>query len=178
MQSRCQLLRSLRLFAVAILVAVVTSCGSSQTSGASLSGVTQSPADTSSAISPSFPPKTLKSFLAFAATGDASQVTQVGSATDGLSTCPQPALYVTVSSGLSGRTLEADLSAFFVQKGLTNYQCGAVVFAYHSESDYQANRDEGFTAGRVVTTAYGSQLSLEVDTGGATSEQSEFDFNF
>jgi hypothetical protein len=120
----------------------------------------------------------LAAFLAFAATGDASQVTQVASSTDGLATCPQPSVYVIVNSGLSDRTLAADLSAFFVQEGFTNNQCGAVGFAYHSQSDYQANKNDGFTAGRVVTTAYGSQLNLEVDTGAVTAEQSEFDFNF
>lgn len=162
---------------IAILVGAVAGCSSSSTAGASLTGGTASPA-ASSATRSSFPPNTLAAFRAFAATGDASQVTQVASVTDGLPTCPQPALYVTVSSGLSGRALEADLSAFFAQKGLLNNRCGAVVFAYHSESDYRANRDNGFTAGRVIITASGSQLNLEVDAGSATSEQSEFEFNF
>jgi len=163
---------------IAILTAAVAGCGSDSISGPSLLPVASSPAAASSIAKSSFPPKTLAAFLAFAATGDASQVTQVASTTVGLATCPQPSVDVIVSSGLSDRMLAADLSAFFVQEGFTNNQCGAVVFAYHSESDYQANQNNGFTAGRVITTANGSQLNLEVDTGAATAEQSEFDFNF
>jgi hypothetical protein len=130
---------------------------------------------------PSFPPTTLAGFRAFAATGDASQVHQVATSSEGLPSCPEPNSYVTVSPALTGKALEADLSAFFVQSGFLSSQCQAFVFAYHSMSDYQANKDNGFTAGRVaLTTNSGSspQFNLEVDTGSATSEQTEFDFNF
>lgn len=129
---------------------------------------------------PGFPPTTLAGFQSFAATGDASQVHQVASGSEGLPSCPEPNFDVTVSPSLTGRALEADLSAFFVQQGVLSSQCQAFVFAYHSESDYQAHKDDGFTAGRVAltTTGTGSQMNIEVDTGSATNTQAEFDFNF
>lgn len=132
------------------------------------------------AIGASFPPKTVAEFRAFAATGDASQVHEVGTASEGSPSCPTPNIYVTVSPALTGRTLEADLSAFFLQNGLLASQCQAFVFAYHSQSDYLANRNDGFTAGRVaVTNNYGSpKWNLEVDTGSAWSRQTQFDFNY
>jgi hypothetical protein len=132
------------------------------------------------AIGASFPPKTVAEFRAFAATGDASQVHEVGTASEGSPSCPTPNIYVTVSPTLTGRTLEADISAFFLQNGLLASQCQAFVFAYHSRSDYLANRNDGFTAGRVaVTNNYGSpQWNLEVDTGSAWSQQTQFDFNY
>jgi hypothetical protein len=146
---------------------------------------TPRPVSTTSASStttrkPSFPPKTLAAFRAFAATGDASEVHQVGSSTDGLPSCPEPSIYVTVSPGLTVRELEADLSAFFVQSGLLNSQCQAFVFAYHSRSDYQANVNNGYTAGRVALTTNGGPglpYNLEVDAGGVYFP-AEFDFNF
>ena len=82
---------------------------------------------------------------------------------------------------LTGKALEADLSAFFVENGLLGNQCGAAVFAYHSMSDYQANNDNGFTAGRVIlsnNSGSSPQFNLEVDTGAATDEQATFNFNF
>jgi len=123
----------------------------------------------------------LAAFRAFAATGDASQVQQVATASDGLPSCPQPSISVTVSPALTGKALEADLSSFFVQNGLLGNQCGAVVFAYHSMSDYQANKNNFFTAGRVIlsnNSGSSPQFNLEVDTGSATNEATEFDFNF
>jgi hypothetical protein len=67
---------------------------------------------------------------------------------------------------LSGRTLQADLSAFFVQNGLLASQCQAFVFAYDRRSAYLANRNDGYTAGRVaLTNNSGSERNLEVDTG-------------
>jgi hypothetical protein len=72
---------------------------------------------------------------------------------------------------VTGRALEADLSAYFVQNGLLSNQCGAVVFAYHSMNDYQANKNNGFTAGRVIlsnNSGSSPQFNLEVDTGSAT----------
>jgi hypothetical protein len=129
---------------------------------------------------PHFPPETLAAFRAFASTGDASEVHQVGAGSEGLPSCPVPNIYVTVNRALTGKTLEADLSAFFVQSGLINTRCQAFLFAYHSQSDYQANRNNGYTAGRVALTdtGSGSQQNLEVDTGAATSTQTQFDFNF
>lgn len=143
------------------------------------------------AVSPSttrhkdrFPPTTLAAFRAFAATGDASQVHQVGAGSEGLPSCPEPNIYVTVNGGLSPKTLEADLSAFFVQSGLINSPCQAFLFAYHSHSDYQAHLGDGYTVGRLALTNTGSgaQRNLEVDVGAVTSEaynmQTQFDFNF
>jgi hypothetical protein len=69
-----------------------------------------------------------------------------------------------------------------VQSGLLNSQCQAFVFAYHSKADYQANQNNGYTAGRVAltNTGSGSGRNLEVDTGSVVSitEQTAFDFNF
>jgi hypothetical protein len=130
---------------------------------------------------PSFPPKTLAAFRAFAATGNASKVHEVASVGEGLPSCPQPTRYVTVSPAVTGRALEADLSAYYVQNGLLSNQCGAAVFAYHSMSDYQANKDNGFTAGRVIlskNSGSSPQFNLEVDTGSATNTLATFNFNF
>jgi hypothetical protein len=128
---------------------------------------------------PSFPPKTPADFRAFAATGNAGQVHQIGTGTEGLPSCPAPNIYVTVSLRLRGRKLEADLSAFFLQKGLMGSQCQAFVFAFHSRSDYRAHQNDGYTAGRVaLTNSAGSQHNLEVDAGGVTSMLSNPQFNF
>jgi hypothetical protein len=118
----------------------------------------------------------LAGFRAFAATGDATQVTEVDSNNEGLPSCPQPNLYVTVSSGLTPREVEADLAAFFVQNGLLGNQCGAFVFAFHSEADYHAHQNDGYTVGRVALDTNGgtsSQGNLEVDAGDET-----FNFNY
>lgn len=146
---------------------------------------TEAAANPAVAHKPSFPPKTLADFRAFAATGDPSQVQQIATSTEGLPSCPEPNIYVTVSPGLTGKALEADLAAFFVQSGLLGNQCQAFVFAYHSESDYQANQGDGFTAGRVALTSNsgsGPQHNLEVDAGEETSEannvQAQFNFDF
>lgn len=131
---------------------------------------------------PSFPPTTLAAFRAFASTGDASQVHQVGTSSEGLPSCPEPNIYVTINPALNGKALEADLSAFFVQKGLINNSCQAFLFAYHT--DYQAHLHNGYTVGRVAltNTGPGSQRNLEVDVGEVTSDsynvQAQFEFNF
>jgi hypothetical protein len=141
-------------------------------------------AASSVAQKPVFPPKTMADFRAFAATGDASQVHQLVTITQGSGSCPSRNVYVMVSRKLVGRALEADLSAFFVQAGLVGGQCQAFIFAYHSRSDYRSHLNDGFTAGRVALTnsGSGSQRNLEVDTGEVTAEnydqQSEFDFSF
>lgn len=128
-----------------------------------------------------FPPRTLAQFRAFAATGNASQVHQVATNNEGLPSCPQPNIDVTVSRRLAVRMLEADLSAFFVQSGLISNSCGAVVFAFHSLHDYRANMDNGYTVGRVIiTTNTGSsqQRNLEVDVGDVYNSPVEFAFNY
>ena len=150
---------------------------------ASTTAATVAASSPKSAYRPRFPPKTLASFRAFAATGDASQVHQVSTSNEGLPSCPEPNIYVTINPALTGQTLEADLSAFFVQSGLINSQCQEFVFAYDSENDYQAHQTDGYTAGRVALTAgSGSQRNLEVDVGDVTSEvnnlQAQFSFNF
>jgi len=122
----------------------------------------------------------LADFRVFAATGDASDVHQVGTSSDGLPSCPEPSIYVTVSPALTVRELEADLSAFFVQSGLVNSRCQAFVFAYHSLNDYKANVNNGYTAGRVAltNTGPGLQRNLEVDAGDVLDFPAQFDFNF
>ena len=50
-----------------------------------------------------FPPRTLAQFRAFAATGNASQVHQVATNNEGLPSCPQPNIDVTVSRRLAVR---------------------------------------------------------------------------
>lgn len=137
-------------------------------------------ASSTTARKASFPPKTLADFRVFAATGDASEVHQVGTATDGLPSCPEPSIYVTVSPALTARELEADLSAFFVRSGLINSRCQAFVFAYHSRNDYKANMNNGYTAGRVAltNTGPGLQRNLEVDAGDVYDFPAQFDFNF
>jgi hypothetical protein len=138
-------------------------------------------ASSTTARKPSFPPRTLAAFRAFADSGDASEVHQVGSSTEGLPSCPVPNIYVTVSPGLTTRELEADLSAFFAQSGLLNNQCQAFVFAFHSRSDYQANSNNGYTAGRVALTmnsGSGPQHNLEVDAGDVYDFPAQFDLNF
>lgn len=164
----------------------VSAPGATATARATLrpASTTSAPVAAASAATsrrPSFPPETLAAFRAFAATGDASEVHQVGTSTEGLPSCPEPNIYVTVSPALTVRELEADLSAFFVQRGLLNSQCQAFVFAFHSRSDYQANINNGYTAGRVaLTTNSGPDLkrNLEVDAGDVYDFPAQFDFNF
>jgi len=154
-------------FAVVALLAMVTGCSS----GSARAGTKVS-----------FPPKSLAAFQAFAATGNAGKVHPVGTNSAGRRSCPDTTIYVTVSPALSGRTLEADLSAFFVHSGLVNNECPASVYAYYSKSEYEADHDGGYTAGSVVLTASTSQSNLEVTTGdvtsGADSVKSQFNFNF
>lgn len=106
----------------------------------------------------------------------------VGTNSTGQKSCPDTTIYVTVSPGLSGRALEADLSAFFEHSGLISNPCPASVYAYYSKSQYQADSDSGYTAGSLVLTASGAQSNLEVETGDVTSDTdkvtSRFNFNF
>ncbi len=176
----------------AVLAMVLAGCASSAAPAAAPSSASSSapssaaPAITASPVAtaskPSFPPKTLAAFRAFAATGDASEVTQVGFVSNGLPSCPEPTYYVTIPSSLGVRAVEADLSAFFVQKnGFASNACGgAVVFAYHSLSDYNPNKGNGFTAGRVIVTTNspGPPYNLEVDAGADLSPTGWFSFNF
>jgi hypothetical protein len=166
-----------------VLISVIASVASSH------NGVTKAPAPHASATtapaaatSPAFPPASLAAFKAFAATGDASEITQVGFVSNGLPSCPEPTYYVTIPSSLGVRAVEADLSAFFVQKnGFASNACGgAVVFAYHSLSDYNANKSNVFTAGRVIVTknSPGPPYNLEVDAGADLSPTGSFSFNF
>jgi hypothetical protein len=166
-----------------VLIIVIASVASSR------NGVTKAPAPHASATTapaaattPAFPPASLAAFKAFAATGDASEITQVGFVSNGLPSCPEPTYYVTIPSSLGVRAVEADLSAFFVQKnGFASNACGgAVVFAYHSLSDYNANKGNVFTAGRVIVTknSPGPPYNLEVDAGADLSPTGSFSFNF
>jgi hypothetical protein len=160
------LLTGMTLVVVA-LVAVVTGCGSGSAK-----------ADTTF----SFPPASLAAFRAFAATGEEGTVHPVGTSSEGQRSCPDTTIYVTVSPALSGRPLEADLSAFFVHSGLINDQCPASVYAYYSRSEYQADSYGGYTAGSVALTMSEGQSNLAVDTGDVTpgtyNIKSQFNFNF
>ena len=176
--------RVIRRFGIAVAaVAAIAAAGCSSAS------TTQPPAPNASATaapaaaaSPAFPPASLAVFQAFAATGDASEATQVGFVSNGAPSCPEPTYYVTIPSSLGVRAVEADLSAFFVQKnGFASNACGgAVVFAYHSLSDYNANKGNFFTAGRVIVTTNspGPPYNLEVDAGADLSPTGSFSFNF
>ena len=131
---------------------------------------------------PSYPPKSLASFQAFAATGDAARVDQVGTSSTGSRSCPETTIYVTVSQTLTGHALRADLSAFFVHSGLIKNQCPATVDAYYSRNQYQADKDTGYTAGSVALTGAAPQLNLMVSTGQVTSGTyhvtAQFSFSF
>jgi hypothetical protein len=134
-----------------------------------------------SSRTPEFPPKMLAAFRAFAATGDASQVHEIRYQESGLPSCPEPNYMVSVSRTITGRVLEADLSAFFVQRGLLGNHCQAFVFAFHGRHDYRVHRDDGYTAGRVALTANagsGPKYNLEVDAGDVYDFPTQFDFNF
>jgi hypothetical protein len=84
---------------------------------------------------------------------------------------------------ITGRVLEADLSAFFVRSGLLGNRCQAFVFAFHSRREYRAHLNDGYTAGRVAltTNSSGTVYNLEVDTGNAThvmTGKGQFNFSF
>lgn len=186
------------IFAVGSIASAVSAHGSGGTEGNNTSGSgkpSASSAATSTAMTAPrsaassrpqtalkvrFPPKTLAEFRAFAATGDAGQVRQVAASNEGLPSCPEPNIYVTVSRRLAVRTLQADLSAFFLQRGLINY-CGSAVFAFHSRRDYRAHIDNGYTAGSVILTmktGSGPKRNLEVNIGDVYKFPVRFGFNF
>jgi hypothetical protein len=151
----------------AALVAVMTGCRSG---GAQAGGTA------------TYPPRNLTAFKAFAATGDADALHTMGTSSAGRHFCPSTTIYATVSPALHGRTLEADLSAFFLHSGLINGDCPASVLAYYSRGEYQADHDGGYTAGSVALTASATQRNLSVDTGTVTSGSydvtSQFSFGF
>jgi hypothetical protein len=182
------------LYVTGALMACValTACSSGATASntgmaarrpASTPSVTLTAPRSVTAAKSSFPPKTIASFQAFAATGNARQVHQVAVSSEGLSSCPTRNIYVTVRPHLTGRELEADLSAYFLQSGVIGSQCQAFIFAFRSRSDYQTHKNDGYTVGRVaLTNDSGSQRDLEVDTGEVTSEaynpRTQFNFKF
>ena len=101
---------------LAFVIGIAAAIGSPSSPAASPStpaapAQTQTAAAANPAVAnkPGFPPKTLADFRAFAATGDPSQVQQIATSTEGLPSCPEPNIYVTVSPGLTGKALEADL---------------------------------------------------------------------
>jgi hypothetical protein len=80
---------------------------------------------------------------------------------------------------------EADLAAFFMQRGLISDSCQAFVFAFRSRRDYEAHTDDGYTVGRIaLTTNSGSSppYNLEMGIGNITRApidlKAQFDFNF
>ncbi len=160
------LLASIMLLIVTLTI-MVTSCSSTAKAGTKVS----------------YPPKSLADFKAFADTGNAGKVQPVGTSSAGQRSCPDTTIFVTVTPGLSGRPLEADLSAFFVHSGLISNQCPASVYAYYSKSEYQADSaGGGYTAGSVALTVSGGQSNLAVDTGSVTSGtddvKSQLNFSF
>jgi hypothetical protein len=167
-------LRILGLGAIAPAI-VIAGCSSSPNTQAP---APQASSKTSAPVVASFPPGTLAAFRAFAATGDAAQVTQVGFTNEGLSSCPDPTYDVTIPKSLGVRAVEADLAAFFVQAGLLGNQCQPTVFAFYSKA--QADAGNGYTAGRVIitTNSPGPPWNLEVDAGSDVSQAGSFNFNF
>jgi hypothetical protein len=168
---------TLRILGPAAIAPAIVIAGCSSNTGTQ-PPAPQASANTSAPVAAVFPPASLAAFRAFAATGDAAQVTKVGFTNEGLASCPDPTYSVTVPRSLGVRAVEADLSAFFVQAGLLGNQCGPVVFAFHSKA--QADAGNGYTAGRVIitTNSPGPPWNLEVDAGSAVSEAGSFNFDF
>lgn len=150
---------------------------------ASVPTITQAPAPSTSTpalprtttpAAPLFPPRSIADFKAFAQTGDASAIHAFASDSKGLPSCPTPNLYATANPGITGRQLEADESAFFVERGLLDQPCSAFLFLFNSPTEDQSG---GYTVGRVAVdgTTSDSRRNLEVDT--SVSSES-FNFNF
>jgi hypothetical protein len=114
--------------------------------------------------------------MAFAQTGDASQIHPFSSNSEGLPSCPTPNIYATVSPAVTGRQLQADESAFFVEQNFENKPCQAALFVFHNASE---NNGSGHTAGRVFLSpnSSGPAHNLEV-AAGDVSDPDSFNFNF
>lgn len=124
-----------------------------------------------------WPPKTQADLHALAALGNASAIQEIHSESVGLGSCPQPKRSVLVDPSVTGKQLVEDLLAYWYAQQLEN-PCGAVVFAYHSQAEYQAGN--GYTAGRILLNvadasgqantdpnATGLKYALTLDTGSA-----------
>lgn len=131
------------------------------------------PPSTTGAGALPYPPKTLAEFKAFAHTGDPTRIHPFASDSKGLPSCPKPNLYAVADPGITGRQLEADESALFVQRGFADQPCGAFLFLFHSATEDQSG---GYTVGRVAIDGSTSdpQRHLEVDIGDVMS----FSFDF
>jgi len=172
--------------ALAALGLIVYAVGFGATSSGTPTSAPSTPSGAGSTSSspprkPVFPPQTLDDFRAFAATGDASQVTEIDSSSEGLPSCPVRTFYVAVSSGLTPKEVEAGLSAFAVQQGLLDKHCGGFVYAFRSAADYQAHFNDGYTVGRVSMDTDGGgspRGDLEVDAGDQTSGSIQATFKF
>lgn len=129
-----------------------------------------------------YPPTSKADLLGLAAKGDASAVHEFHSESVGLTgVCPQPKREVTVDSSITGKQLTEDLLAYWYANQLEN-PCGAVVFAFHAQSDVDAGN--GYTAGRLLLdvtdtggqvntdpNASGLKYSLTLDTGDVATGQ-------
>lgn len=58
----------------------------------------------------------------------------------------QDARYATADPGVTGRQLESDEAALFVQRGLLDAPCGAALVLWNSPTE---SHDGGYTVGRV-----------------------------
>jgi len=118
-----------------------------------------------------YPPTTLNQFKAFAGTGDSTAIHAFFSDTKGSPSCPKPNISATADPGVTGRQLEADESAFFLQRGLVDQPCSAFLFLFHSQTETD---DNGFTVGRVNMDVpmSGATHTIEVDTGDAPASPS------
>lgn len=130
--------RALCAAALPILCCVIAGCASDP-------GATSVPTVTPAAH-PAYPPKSQADLLGLAAKGDASALQEFHSESVGLAACPQPKRQVLVTTAHTGQQFAEDLLAYFYSQHLDN-PCGAVVFAYRSQSETGSG---GYTAGRIL----------------------------
>jgi hypothetical protein len=90
-------------------------------------------------------PANLAGFMSLAAEGDAKAIHSFSSETLGTPDCRIPNVYATARPGLSTGQLEADMAAYFIQRGFES-QCRAALFLFRTPGD---KRGEGFNAGRI-----------------------------
>ncbi len=158
------------LVLLCILLCALIACGESDTASTTIgSAATQTTAEAATTVKPTpqfvhYPPKTLADLHGLAAKGTVSALYPFDSESVGLTgACPQPKREVTAKPSVTGQRLAEDLLAYFSTQQLNN-PCGAVVFAYHTQSE----AGDAFTAGRVdltVTDASG-QVSTDPNANG------------
>jgi len=115
-----------------------------------------------------YPPTTLDQFKAFARSGNPTAIHPYKSeAVGAVGICPQPRVEATADANLPVRELQADESAFFLQRGYLDQDCGGVLFLFDSPS---TSHDGGYNVGRVLYDVGSSDPAhrLEVDTSDIT----------